>query len=87
MPRKPSAKKKAPPKPKTKGGHKRKTVLPRAPLRQVLKNAGAEKVSKKALNELEHQIEEAAKEAVKLARHAKRKTIQAADIPSIDGVQ
>ena len=86
MPRKPSAKK-AHPKPKSKGGHKRKTALPRAPLHKILKDAGAEKVSKKALDELEHQIEEAAKEAVKLARHAKRKTIMRSDIPSIDGVQ
>ncbi len=50
----------------------------------MLKNAGAERVSTQAVKELKRHLDrsafEIADKAVKLAKHAKRKTVEAADV-------
>jgi histone H3/H4 len=60
------------------------TELPLAPVARIIRNAGAERVSADATGELALLMEQygqsIVKEALKLARHADRKTVTAHDI-------
>lgn len=63
---------------------RKRSIIAAAPMAEILKNAGAERVSDdaaKAFSELLTEIAEViAKDAVALARHAGRKTIKRSDI-------
>ncbi len=65
-------------------GKKQERILPFSVLERLLQQAGAERVSKGALRELAVQLEQIAKRvgslAVKIAMHAKRKTVQGSDV-------
>lgn len=58
--------------------------LPRAPVNRIVRNAGAERVSKEAYQELARLLEEHGEEisikAVRITKHARRKTVKKADI-------
>lgn len=58
--------------------------LPAAPFERILRNAGAQRVSMKAAVAFAQIMadvsDEIAKEAVRLSKHAKRKTLKAEDI-------
>lgn len=58
--------------------------IPLAPVKRIIKNVGAERVSDDAVVELADAIEVAAKEiafqAVKLSKHAGRKTVTVDDV-------
>ena len=58
--------------------------LPLAPLKRILKNAGAERVSDDAVEALRDEVEDQAHDLAQKARdyahHAKRKTVQREDV-------
>ncbi|MEA2076091.1 MAG: histone family protein [Euryarchaeota archaeon] len=58
--------------------------LPIAPVTRIVRNAGAERVSEEASQELVRLLEEygekIAKKAVSLAKHAGRKTVKVEDV-------
>ena len=58
--------------------------IPIAPIRRIIKNAGGQRVSEDAEIALDKVLEEWAedvsRQAVKLAKHAGRKTVNASDI-------
>jgi DNA-binding protein len=62
----------------------RKTILPAAAMEKLLKKAGATRVSADAKDKMIEVLEEIAEEigekAIRLAKHAGRKTIKSADI-------
>jgi len=65
-------------------GEKRKTVIPKAPLARILMNAGAKRVSADAASLFTDKLEEIARkiaeDAVRISKHAGRKTVHDSDI-------
>jgi histone H3/H4 len=61
-----------------------KRLIPLAAMEKILKSVGADRVSDKAKvamkNAIEERAEEIAKNAIKFALHAGRKTVKAGDI-------
>ena len=61
-----------------------KMSLPNAPVERILRNAGAERVSKDAVEELRKALEdlgeEISRDAIKMAEHAERNTVKKEDI-------
>jgi histone H3/H4 len=59
-------------------------ILPRAPVGRIMENAGAERISASAINELSeiltHKAEEISERAIKIAHHSGRKTVRGDDI-------
>jgi histone H3/H4 len=58
--------------------------LPNAPVERILRNAGAERVSKEAVEELKKSLEEVGEDisadAVNMADHADRNTVKKEDV-------
>jgi histone H3/H4 len=65
-------------------GEKRSTVIPKAPIARILMNSGAKRVSSKAAAVFTDRLEEIARDiaedAVRIAKHAGRKTVHDSDI-------
>ena len=63
---------------------RKRSIIPAAPMAEIMKNAGAERVSEAAAKELADVLMEIAmdisKDAVKFANHAGRKTVKKDDI-------
>jgi len=61
-----------------------KTTIPRAPLGKLMMHAGAQRVGEDACKELEMFLHDysltIAKKANEIAKHAKRKTVNAGDV-------
>ena len=62
----------------------KKQILPLAAMERLMKKCGAERVSEDAKEELREVLEDVAEqvtqEAVKMAAHAKRKTVRSEDV-------
>ena len=58
--------------------------LPNAPIERIIRNAGAERVSEDAVEELRRAVQEAgdeiAQDAIDLANHANRNTVKKEDV-------
>ncbi len=58
--------------------------LPNAPIERIIRNAGAERVSEDAVEELRRAVQEAgaeiAQNAINLANHANRNTVKKEDV-------
>ncbi|MFB6158040.1 MAG: histone family protein [Candidatus Nanohalobium sp.] len=58
--------------------------LPNAPVERIIRNAGAERVSKDAVEELRKALEdlgeEISRDAIKMADHADRNTVKKEDV-------
>lgn len=65
-------------------GEKRSTIIPKAPVARILVKAGAKRVSAKAASVFTDKLEEIgrdiAEDAVRIAKHAGRKTVHDSDI-------
>ena len=65
-------------------GEKRTTIIPRAPVARILMKAGAKRVSADAAaaftDKLEEMASKIAEDAVRVAKHAGRKTVHESDI-------
>ena len=63
---------------------KRTTIIPKAPLARIMMNSGAQRVSSGALDVLVEILEDKAMEiaaqAIKISKHAGRKTVNDGDI-------
>lgn len=65
-------------------GEKRTTVIPKAPVARILMKVGAKRVSAEAASVFTDKLEEIARkiaeDAVRVAKHAGRKTVNDSDI-------
>ena len=63
---------------------KRNTIIPKAPIARILMNSGAKRVSAAAASAFTDKLEtigmKIAEDAVKIAKHAGRKTVHDSDI-------